>query len=61
MQTYFAFRIGLARRMTSAIIGPVNKAVETPAGPQEKPLDFRTWFCSLRRFPAHTKVTGAVI
>lgn len=61
MHTYFARRMGFAVRRMSAIIGPVNKAVESPAAPHEKPLDLRTVFCSLRRFPAQTRVTGAVI
>jgi hypothetical protein len=61
IQTNFAFLKGFARFIISAIIGPVKSAVETPAAPQENPLDFRTWFCSLRLFPAQTMVTGAVI
>lgn len=61
MQTYLALLIGFALLMTSRIIGPVKRAVERPAAPQEKPFDLRTWFCSLRRLPAHTSVMGAVI
>lgn len=61
MQTYFACRSGFALRRISAIIGPVNSAVDKPAGPHEKPFDFRTVFCSLRLFPAQTSVIGAVI
>lgn len=61
MQTYLAFRSGFALRRISAIIGPVHSAVESPAGPHEKPLDFRTVFCSFRLFPAHTRVMGVVI
>lgn len=61
IQTNFAFLKGFARLIISAIIGPVQRAVETPAAPHENPLDFRTWFCSLRLFPAHTMVIGAVI
>lgn len=60
MQTYFAFREGFAILMTSAMITPVKRAVDTPAGPQEKPFDFLTWFCSFLRFPAQTKVIGRV-
>jgi hypothetical protein len=61
MQTYLARRSGLALRKISAIIGPVHKAVESPAGPHEKPFDFRTVFCSFRLFPAQTSVIGVVI
>lgn len=61
MQTYFALRRGFALRRMSAIIGPVNRAVDRPAEPHEKPFDLRTMFCSLRRFPAHTSVMGDVI
>ena len=60
MQTYFPFRKGFAILMTSAMITPVKRAVDTPAGPQEKPFDFLTWFCSFLRFPAQTKVIGRV-
>jgi len=60
MHRYLAFRSGFAAFNTSAIIGPVNNAVERPAGPHEKPFDFRTMFCSFRRFPAQTRVMGAV-
>lgn len=38
----------------------MNSDVETPPAPQENPWDFRIWFCSLRRFPAQTSVTGIV-
>lgn len=61
MQTYFACRSGFALRRISAIIGPVNSAVDNPAAPHEKPFDFRTVFCSLRLLPAQTSVIGAVI
>lgn len=61
MQTYLAFRSGFALRRISAIMGPVQSAVESPAGPHENPLDFLTVFCSFRLFPAHTKVMGVVI
>lgn len=44
----------------SFITTPVNSAVETPAGPHEKPLLFLTTFCSFRLLPAQTKVTGYV-
>lgn len=53
--------MGFALRRTLAMRVPVNRAVDNPAGPQEKPLDFRTVFCSFRRLPAHTSVTGSVI
>jgi len=46
--------------MTSAITTPVNNAVLTPAAPQENPLLFLTMFCSFRRLPAQTSVTGYV-
>ena len=39
---------------------PVNNAVETPAGPHEKPFDFRTTFCSFLLLPAQTNVIGYV-
>lgn len=39
----------------------MKRAVESPAGPQEKPSDFRTTFCSLRRLPAQTRVMGRVM
>lgn len=61
MHTYLAFRSGLALRRISAIKGPVKRAVDKPAAPHEKPLDFRTVFCSFRLLPAQTKVIGAVI
>jgi hypothetical protein len=61
MQTYFARRRGFALRKMSAIIGPVKRAVDNPAGPHENPFDFRTVFCSFRLFPAQTSVIGAVI
>lgn len=61
MQTYLALRSGLALRRISAIKGPVKSAVDNAAEPHEKPLDFRTVFCSFRRFPAQTRVIGAVI
>lgn len=60
MHKYFALRTGLALLRISAIMGPVKRAVESPAGPHEKPFDFRTVFCSLRRFPAQTRVIGDV-
>lgn len=40
--------------------GPVQREVDTPAAPQEKPWDFWTMFCSFRRFPAQTSVMGRV-
>jgi hypothetical protein len=61
IHTYFALLSGFALRITSAIMGPVNKAVDRPAGPHEKPFDLRTVFCSFRLFPAQTSVIGAVI
>lgn len=61
MQRYLAPRNGFALRRTLANKVPVKRAVESPAGPHEKPFDFRTVFCSFRRFPAHTKVMGRVI
>jgi hypothetical protein len=42
MHTYRARRSGFALRMISAIIGPVKRAVDTPAAPHENPFDFRT-------------------
>lgn len=60
MHTYLAFLKGLALSTISFITTPVNNAVETPAGPHEKPLDFRTTFCSFRLLPAHTNVIGYV-
>ena len=60
MHKYLALRRGFARFRISAIIGPVKRAVERPAGPHEKPFDFRTVFCSFRRFPAQTRVIGDV-
>lgn len=38
MQTNLARRFGLAFLIKSDMATPVNKAVETPAGPHEKPL-----------------------
>lgn len=61
MHTYLARRRGFALRRISAIIGPVNRAVDKPAGPHENPFDFRTVFCSFRLLPAQTSVIGAVI
>lgn len=61
MHTYLARRMGFALRKISAIIGPVNRAVESPAAPHEKPFDLRTVFCSFRLLPAQTRVIGAVI
>jgi hypothetical protein len=61
MHTNLARRRGFALRRISAIKGPVNRAVDRPAGPHEKPFDFRTVFCSLRLLPAQTSVIGAVI
>lgn len=60
MHRYFAVRKGRALFRISAIMGPVKRAVESPAGPHEKPFDFRTVFCSLRRLPAQTIVIGDV-
>jgi hypothetical protein len=60
MQTYLARLKGLARSMMSFITTPVNSAVETPDGPHEKPLLFRTTFCSFRLLPAQTRVMGYV-
>lgn len=60
IHTYRAFLVGLAFLITSAITTPVNNAVLTPAAPHENPLLFFTTFCSFRRFPAHTRVTGYV-
>ena len=42
IHTYFAFFIGRARLINSAIATPVNKAVETPAAPHENPFVFLT-------------------
>jgi hypothetical protein len=42
MQTYLAFLNGLALLRIDAINGPVKRAVDAPAAPQEKPFDFRT-------------------
>jgi hypothetical protein len=61
IQTYFAPLSGLAFLMTSAMLIPVHNAVDTPAAPQEKPLDLRTTFCSFLRFPAQTSVIGHVM
>lgn len=61
MHTNLAFLLGRALRTKSAMATPVNSEVETPAAPHEKPLLFRTWFCSFLRLPAHTKVIGQVI
>lgn len=60
MQRYLAPRSGFALFMTSARRVPVNKPVERPAEPHEKPFVFRTVFCSFRLFPAHTSVIGSV-
>jgi hypothetical protein len=60
MHTYFAFRNGFARSMISFMTTPVKSAVDTPAGPHEKPLLFLTTFCSFRLLPAQTKVMGYV-
>lgn len=38
----------------------MNNPVESPAAPQLKPNPFLTTFCSFRRFPAQTRVTGRV-
>lgn len=60
IHTYFAPREGLARVRTEESSGPVKRDVETPAGPQLKPLPLRTWFCSFLRLPAQTRVIGRV-
>lgn len=60
MHTYFALLKGLARSMISFITTPVKSAVDTPAGPHEKPFVLRTTFCSFLLFPAQTNVTGYV-
>jgi len=57
---YFAPRRGFARSSMSFITTPVNNAVDTPAAPHEKPLLFRTTFCSFRLLPAQTRVMGYV-
>lgn len=61
IHTNLAFLLGRALRIRSAMATPVNKAVETPAAPHEKPLLFLTWFCSFLRLPAQTSVMGQVI
>jgi len=58
MHTYFALLNGFALSITSLITTPVNNAVDTPAGPHEKPFDLRTTFCSFLLLPAHTSVMG---
>ena len=42
MHTYRAVFLGRARFISSDIATPVKSAVETPAGPHEKPLLFLT-------------------
>ena len=61
MQRYLAPRSGFALFKTFARSVPVNRPVESPAAPHEKPLVLRTVFCSFRRLPAHTRVIGSVI
>ncbi len=61
MHTYLAFRRGLALFISSDIATPVNRAVDTPAAPHEKPLLFLTTFCSFLLLPAQTRVIGHVI
>lgn len=38
---------------------PRHTEVDTPAAPQLNPFVCFVMFCSLRRFPAHTSVTGS--
>nr|ACR36461.1 unknown [Zea mays] len=47
------------RRSTSRRRAPRHTDVEMAPGPQLKPTVWRTMFCSLRRLPAHTSVTGS--
>ncbi|GER49226.1 DNA mismatch repair protein MutS [Striga asiatica] len=47
------------RRRTARRGTPRHTDVDTPAAPQLKPTVCRTMFCSLRRLPAQTRVTGS--